>query len=148
MYSKILTVLQTGQRWYLLQCSPYLCFHGAHGQEEMTGMCTDYYNLSSALIVCSFWTPIVQMLVCLMLSQSFSSTVFIVFYSFYSFCSMAVISTNLSSSILIHSSESFILILIPFSVFSFQLLYFFSFIFISWRLITLQYCSGFCHTLT
>ena len=26
--------------------------------------------------------------------------------------------------------------------------YFFPFIFISWRLITLQYCSGFCHTLT
>ena len=25
---------------------------------------------------------------------------------------------------------------------------FFSFIFISWRLITLKYCSGFCHTLT
>ena len=25
---------------------------------------------------------------------------------------------------------------------------FFFFIFISWRLITLQYCSGFCHTLT
>ena len=25
---------------------------------------------------------------------------------------------------------------------------FFSFIYISWRLITLQYCSGFCHTLT
>ena len=25
---------------------------------------------------------------------------------------------------------------------------FLSFIFISWRLITLQYCSGFCHTLT
>ena len=25
---------------------------------------------------------------------------------------------------------------------------FFSFIFISWRLITIQYCSGFCHTLT
>ena len=25
---------------------------------------------------------------------------------------------------------------------------FFSFIFISWRLITLQYCGGFCHTLT
>ena len=31
----------------------------------------------------------------------------------------------------------------------FCLFYFiFSFIFISWRLITLQYCSGFCHTLT
>ena len=27
-------------------------------------------------------------------------------------------------------------------------LFIFSFIFISWRLITLQYCSGFCHTLT
>ena len=27
-------------------------------------------------------------------------------------------------------------------------LFYFSFIFISWRLITLQYCSGFCHTLT
>ena len=26
--------------------------------------------------------------------------------------------------------------------------FFFSLIFISWRLITLQYCSGFCHTLT
>ena len=26
--------------------------------------------------------------------------------------------------------------------------FFFSFIFISWRLITLRYCSGFCHTLT
>ena len=27
-------------------------------------------------------------------------------------------------------------------------LFIFSFIFTSWRLITLQYCSGFCHTLT
>ena len=27
-------------------------------------------------------------------------------------------------------------------------IYFFPFIFISWRLIILQYCSGFCHTLT
>ena len=31
---------------------------------------------------------------------------------------------------------------------SLQEINFFSFIFISWRLITLQYCSGFCHTLT
>ena len=30
----------------------------------------------------------------------------------------------------------------------FQIFFFFSFIFISWRLITLQYCSGFCHTWT
>ena len=28
------------------------------------------------------------------------------------------------------------------------LFFFFPFIFISWRLITLQYCSGFCYTLT
>ena len=27
------------------------------------------------------------------------------------------------------------------------LFFFFSFIFISWRLITVQHCSGFCHTL-
>ena len=33
-------------------------------------------------------------------------------------------------------------------VYSLQWVFFFSFIFISWRLITLQYCSGFCHTLT
>ena len=33
------------------------------------------------------------------------------------------------------------------AVLSFHL-FFFSFIFISWRLITLQYYSGFCHTLT
>ena len=32
--------------------------------------------------------------------------------------------------------------------FFFLLKKFFSFIFISWRLIILQYCSGFCHTLT
>ena len=29
-----------------------------------------------------------------------------------------------------------------------SILNFFSFIFINWRVITLQYCSGFCHTLT
>ena len=35
------------------------------------------------------------------------------------------------------------------SLFFFHVLFLFiSFIFISWRLITLQYCSGFCHTLT
>ena len=35
-----------------------------------------------------------------------------------------------------------------FAIFYFWILFCFSFIFISWRLITLQYCSGFCHTLT
>ena len=34
------------------------------------------------------------------------------------------------------------------SHFLFIYLFIFPFIFISWRLITLQYCSGFCHTLT
>ena len=33
------------------------------------------------------------------------------------------------------------------SVVPFFIFFFFSFIFISWGLITLQYCSGFCHTL-
>ena len=31
---------------------------------------------------------------------------------------------------------------------NFHFFKFFPFIFICWRLITLQYCSGFCHTLT
>ena len=47
-------------------------------------------------------------------------------------------------------------VLIDFYVVSFKFkhgalysaLFFFPFIFISWRLITLQYCSDFCHTLT
>ena len=40
-------------------------------------------------------------------------------------------------------------ILFYFFNFILSLLFFFlSFLFISWRLITLQYCSGFCHTLT
>ena len=34
------------------------------------------------------------------------------------------------------------------SYFFFSHSFFFPFIFINWRLITLQYCSGFCHTLT
>ena len=34
------------------------------------------------------------------------------------------------------------------TLYRFLFFFFFSFIFISWRLITLQYCSGFCHTLT
>ena len=33
-------------------------------------------------------------------------------------------------------------------VLSFLFFFFFHLFFISWRLITLQYCSGFCHTLT
>ena len=36
----------------------------------------------------------------------------------------------------------------PVYFFPVSLSFFFPFIFISWRLITLQYCSGFCHTST
>ena len=43
-----------------------------------------------------------------------------------------------------HSSKTSILFL----SFFFFFLHFFPFIFISWRLTTLQYCTGFCHTLT
>ena len=35
-----------------------------------------------------------------------------------------------------------------FILFIYFCVWFFFFFFISWRLITLQYCSGFCHTLT
>ena len=40
------------------------------------------------------------------------------------------------------------LLLPPSTFLSIRVFSFFSFIFISWRLITLQYCSGFCYTLT
>ena len=42
----------------------------------------------------------------------------------------------------------FPLIVFFFNFIFFRLSFFFSFIFFTWRLITLQYCSGFCHTLT
>ena len=47
-------------------------------------------------------------------------------------CSIPVSGRSLEKEMATHSS----------------ILFFFSFIFISWRLITLQYCNGFCHTLT
>ena len=68
-------------------------------------------------------TPIRWMLVCLMLSQRFlrlSSFLFIVFSLF---CSTAVISNHLFFRSLIHSSASFILLLIPSSVFFFHFIY-------------------------
>ena len=50
------------------------------------------------------------------------------------------------------SSDSIISLMKDTAFFFFSVLpdfiLFFPFIFISWRLITLQYCSGFCHTLT
>ena len=61
-------------------------------------------------------TPIVQMLVHLM-SQTSLRLSSILFILFSLFCSLAVISTVLSSSSLIHSSASVILLLIPSRVF-------------------------------
>ena len=47
-----------------------------------------------------------------------------------------------------HMTERLALSLMSRALLIETLFFFFSFIFISWRLITLQYCSGFCHTLT
>ena len=56
---------------------------------------------------------------------------------------------TLKSLLQYHSSKASILQPSDFFCFSFFFSFiFFPFIFISWRLITLQYCSGFCHTLT
>ena len=62
-------------------------------------------------------TPIIQMLVCLVLSQRSLRSFSIFFILFSLLCSSAVISTILSSSSLIHSFASVILLLIPSSVF-------------------------------
>ena len=62
-------------------------------------------------------TPIIQMLVCLILSQRSLRLSSVLFILFTLFCSSEVISTILSSSSLIHSSASDILLLIPSRVF-------------------------------
>ena len=49
---------------------------------------------------------------------------------------------------LISGSSAFSNFFFFISLYVFIFFLFFPFIFISWRLITLQYCSGFCHTLT
>ena len=62
-------------------------------------------------------TPIIQMLVHLLLSHGSLRLSSILFILFSLFCSLAVISTILSSNSLIHSSASVILLFIPSSVF-------------------------------
>src|SRR5574337_1321273 len=62
-------------------------------------------------------TPIIQMLVCLILSQRSLRLSSVLFILFTLFCSSEVISTILSSSSLIHSSASGILLLVPSRVF-------------------------------
>ena len=64
----------------------------------------------------SFGTPIIQMLVCLLLSQRSLKLSSVLFILFTLFCSSEIISTILSSSSLIHSSASDIQ-LIPCRVF-------------------------------
>ena len=48
----------------------------------------------------------------------------------------------------LHLNSFFFYVCVCHSVLFIYLFIYFPFIFISWRLITLQYCSGFCHTLT
>ena len=62
-------------------------------------------------------TPIIQMLVCLILSQRFLRLSSILFSLFSLLCSSAFIYIILSSSSLIYSSASVILLLIPSAVF-------------------------------
>ena len=65
----------------------------------------------------SSWTPIIWMLVHLILSQRSLILFPVLFILFTLFCSLEVISTIISSSLLIHSSASDILLLIPSGVF-------------------------------
>ena len=58
------------------------------------------------------FSPIIQMLVCLMLSQSSLKLSSFLFNLFSIFCSTSVISTSLFSTSLIHSSASYILLLV------------------------------------
>ena len=88
------------------------------------------YNLFKNFLIpflfsSSSGTPIIQMLVCLILSQrslKLSSSLFI---RFTLFCSSEVISTILSSSSMICSSASDILLLIPSRVFLISVVVFF-----------------------
>ena len=70
------------------------------------------------------WTPIMQIVVHLMLSQrSLKLSLFL--FILFSFCSATEVSITLSSSSLTHSSESFSLLLIPSSVFFHLVMLFF-----------------------
>ena len=75
-------------------------------------------------------TPIIQMLVCLLLSQRSLRPSSVLFIVFTLFCSSEVISTLLSSSSLICSSASDILLLIPFRVFLISVIVLFVYLFL------------------
>ena len=65
----------------------------------------------------NFWHPMIQMLVCLMLSQSSLGLSSFLFNLLSLFCSASVIYTSLCSTPLIHSSPSCILMLVSSSEF-------------------------------
>ena len=54
--------------------------------------------------------------------------------------------TNFSKQVWLNIYRAFYFLFFLLFIYFFKFI--FSFSFISWRLITLQYCSGFCHTLT
>ena len=85
------------------------------------------YFLRPFLSLVSFWDPYNASVCVFNVIPEVSETVLISFHSFSLFCSVAVISTTLSSSSLICSSASVILLLIPSSV---SFLYLFIYLFI------------------
>ena len=80
----------------------------SHGREILAIM---FSNIFSDAFSSPSGTPIMLMSVCLILSQT------VLFILLSVFCFMAIISTTLSPSSLIHSSASVLLLLIPSSVF-------------------------------
>ena len=101
---------------YFLDLIDLIDYFLSHIREVLTiifsNIFSDHFFFSS-----SSGTPIIQMLVCLMLSQRFLKLSSILFIPFSLFCSLAVISSILSSSSLIRSSASVFLLLIPSRVF-------------------------------
>ena len=78
---------------------------------EVFGYYIFKYFFCHFLSLFSFWHPYNNMLVCLTLSQSSLRLSSFLFNLFSLFCSAPVIATNLSSTLLIHSSASCILLL-------------------------------------
>ena len=98
---------------HLLDLIDYFLFHVGEIFNYISSKIFSYPFFFSS----SFGTPIIQMLVCLLLSQRSLKLSSVLFILFTLFCSSEIISTILSSSSLIHSSASDILLLIPSGVF-------------------------------